>query len=153
MSFNQPLRIDLRPSRIIVAVILLVHVTAAALLLAADIALHLRLALLVLSVSSLARGLGMHAVEPARGGKTLVRDGSGRWVLHTSRDEPLPVDLVYRLVLPWLVVAVLQRANGRRLTIMLTTDNIEAPAFRRLRVFLRYGNYPAAAPYHGKKMD
>lgn len=63
----------------------------------------------------------------------------GTWIVTTGARGALPAKLAPGcLVQPWLTVLVFRLANGRYRSVLLTQDNVDSNAFRRLRVRLRY---------------
>ncbi len=74
----------------------------------------------------------------------------GRWMVTTRlRGECLGEPVGERLVQPWLTVLVFRLVDGRRRSLILLPDNIDAENFRRLRVRLRISQ-PIALVDYGK---
>ena len=134
----------LRPSWTLAAAIALAHLAAlaaavaalpgaAAAVVAAGVALsaieHLRAAL----------HRAPHAVaglELTADGRVAVAGPSGDWLTARLRSAAVPV--------PWLAVVTLRDALGQRRAAVVLPDALDREAFRRLRVWLRWG--PASEP-------
>jgi toxin CptA len=138
------LRVWLRPSRTLAAAIALAHLAAlatavaalpgaAAAVVAAGVALsaigHLREALH--RAPQAVTGLELSA-----DGRVAVADPSGDWLTARVRSVAVPV--------PWLAVVTLRDALGQRRAAVVLPDALDREAFRRLRVWLRWGT--AAGP-------
>jgi toxin CptA len=138
------LRVWLRPSWTLVAAIALAHLAAlatavaalpgaAAAVVAAGVALsaigHLREALH--RAPQAVTGLELSA-----DGRVAVADPSGDWLTARLRSVAVPV--------PWLAVVTLRDALGQRRAAVVLPDALDREAFRRLRVWLRWGT--AAGP-------
>lgn len=141
LSVKSPakLQLDLGASRALAAVLVAVHVGAAAIAALSPLALSLRVAILVLVAAGLYRGLGRHALRRGRHAITgfvlndddtcAVRHGAGDW--EDAR-------LLDRWVHPRLTILVVRGARRRRASgIVVPWDAVPAEAFRRLRVRLR----------------
>ena len=134
------LRIELKPSRQLAAVLLVAHALTAAAVLALPVALAVRIALLALIALSLGRCARHPAVSAAPRGCVALevhRDGSAQWWraqgMHAGRV------LGDSFVSPLLTVVALRRDDdGRRESIVLLPDSAEADALRALRVWLRF---------------
>jgi len=141
---NERLRVRLGPSRWLAAAVLAGH--AAALAAAAA-------ALPVPAAGIVAAGLALSAVEHVRrallrsplaiaefeleaDGRVAVAEPAGHWAAARVLDAAVPA--------PWLAVVVLRDALDRRRTAIVLPDAVEADAFRRLRVWLRWRPPPAA---------
>ncbi len=110
-------------------------------------------ALPALAAAIVAAGLGLSAVEHLR--RALHRsplaivevelDAEGRAAVAGPAGGWSPARLVDAAVpAPWLAVLVLRDADGRRRSAVVLPDGVEADAFRRLRVWLRW-RVPGAA--------
>jgi toxin CptA len=136
------LRVTLRSSRSIAAVLTSAHALAALTVLPLDVALWIQLALAVAVGISLTRALwrfaflrsryAFLAVEFLCDGKVsaLTRDGEWRdaLLLHSTYVSPL-------------LTVLNVRVPGRRFVwhVLLVPDNCDLEAFRRIRVWLRWG--------------
>jgi len=129
----------LRPSGTLAAAIVLAHLAAlatavaalpgaAAAVVAAGVALsaigHLREALH--RAPQAVTGLELSA-----DGRVAVADPSGDWLTARLRSVAVPV--------PWLAVVTLRDALGQRRGAVVLPDALDREAFRRLRVWLRWG--------------
>jgi toxin CptA len=71
-------------------------------------------------------------------GRVAVAGPSGDWLTARVRSAAVPV--------PWLAVVTLRDARGQRRAAVVLPDALEREAFRRLRVWLRWGiGSPAGA--------
>jgi toxin CptA len=143
---NLTLRVWLRPSRTLAVAILLAHLAAAA---AAVVALPGAAAAIVgagvalSAVGHLREALqrapqAVAGLEFAADGRVAVAGPSGDWLTARLRSAAVPV--------PWLAVVTLRDARGQRRAAVVLPDALEREAFRRLRVWLRWGiGSPAGA--------
>jgi toxin CptA len=143
---NPTLRVRLRPSRTLVAAIALAHLAAAA----AALALPGAAAAIVVAgaVVSAAWHLreALHRAPRAVAGLELGADGrvavagpAGDWSAARLRTAAVPAS--------WLAVVTLQDARGRRRSAVVLPDALDRDAFRRLRVWLRWGAGGTDAAY------
>lgn len=135
------LLVDLKPSRQLGIALLAAHAVAAGLVLPLQLPDSLKVALLVLVASSLAHALRRHArlssprsitAIEVRGTETRARTRDGAW--HPARV------LGTSCVSTRFAVLNL-RFPGTRLVqhVVIAPDGAQADAFRRLRVWLRWG--------------
>jgi toxin CptA len=121
------------------AAIVLTHLTAAA---AAVVALPAAAAAVVTAGVALsaighlraALQRAPHAVaglELTVNGRVAVAGPSGDWLTARVRSAAVPV--------PWLAVVTLRDALGQRRAAVVLPDALDREAFRRLRVWLRWG--------------
>ena len=141
---NSTLRVWLRPSRTLAAAIALAHLAALA---AAVVALPGGAAAVV-AAGVVLSAIGhmrqaLHRAPQAVAGLELTADGqaavagpSGDWSTARLRSAAVPV--------PWLAVVTLRDALGRRRSAVILPDALDRHAFRRLRIWLRWG--AAAGP-------
>jgi toxin CptA len=134
----------LRPSRMLAAAIALAHLAAA---LAALVALPGPAAAVVAAGVALStvvqlRGALQRAPESVAGlelgadGGIAVAGPSGEWTAAQLRTAAVPA--------AWLAVLILRDGAGRRRAAVVLPDALDREAFRRLRVWLRWG--PVAGP-------
>lgn len=144
---GSPLRIELRPSRLLQGAILGIHGGAALLVLTLPLPLPL-LPLLLLCLAAVAgaivhlrrsrHGRDSHAV------RALYLAADGRWTLVTHQGESVDGSLRADSYLhPWLTV--LNFSGPRPRTIVLLPDSLDRDVFRRLRVRLRLQGQAASS--------
>jgi len=141
---NDRLRVRLGPSRWLAAAVLAGHAAALAAAAAAlpSPAAEIVAAGLALSAFEHVRRalhrspLAIAALELDADGRVAVAGPSGSWSAARVLDAAVPA--------PWLAVVVLRDALDRRRTAVVLPDGVDADAFRRLRVWLRWRPPPAA---------
>jgi hypothetical protein len=138
MSQNRSLRVELKPSLLLVCTLGLAHILALA---AAVITLHgwplLLVAAGVLVSGAVAAAEALHrtvgaarALELHADGRCAWRDGKGRW--HEGRiDGP-------QFASTGLIVVALQANTRRHKWIVLLPDSAERESIRRLRLWVRW---------------
>lgn len=85
-------------------------------------------------------GLGRHP----RAIRRLDLDAEGRVYLIDGSGQAQPARiLASSVVTPWLTALAFATETGRR-SLLLTPERVDAEAYRRLRVWLRWGWHPAA---------
>jgi toxin CptA len=140
------LRVWLRPSRTLAATIAVAHLAAAA---AAVLALPGAAAAVVVAgvaLSAIAqlrdalhRGpRSITGLELAADGRVAVADPARQWATARLQTAAVPV--------PWLAVVALRDARGHRRSAVVLPDALDREAFRRLRLWLRWGAPPPQAP-------
>jgi toxin CptA len=132
-------RVHLRPSRSLAAAVIVSHAaalgavvftlpTVAAMVAGAGVALsaleHLRQALHRTPLSVVGLEFGADA-------KVAVAGPAGEWSVATLKSVAVPA--------PWLAVATMRDSAGQRRAVVVLPDAIDPEAFRRLRVWLRWG--------------
>lgn len=138
-ALDAPVRLMLRPSRLLAGVMTLVAAGAIAGILLAQIALSAKVLLASAVLADLRHRLRRHALlrGSAICGLTLTRDG--RWRVRTADGDEANAELLPgSLVLPRLTVLTFRREGGGRAVVMLVPSNSDPDAFRRLRVRLRW---------------
>jgi toxin CptA len=139
------LRVWLRPSRTLAAALAAAHVVAlaAALLALPAAAAAVVAAGVVLSAVAHLR-LALHrapravaGLEVTADGQFAVADPAGTWSTARLRSVAVPV--------PWLAVVTARDALGQRRSAVVLPDALDRDAFRRLRVWLRWGLAGGAA--------
>lgn len=147
------IRARLKPSCLLAAALLLVHAGAGATILPLDIPFEAKLALLSLVAFSLVRLVRHHAllrtptaiveIEVHDQARAAVRAGAGRWldatILGTTCVTPM-------------LTAINLKIEGKRLPVhtLLVADNVDAEAFRAIRVKLRWARPAAETAARGK---
>lgn len=134
------LRLELRPSLQLAALLACLYGGAVACVLIVPVAVWIHaLAVAALSAS------GIHAVLlharcalPASI-RMLEMDENCACQLVDARGSRTDARLLpSSVVLPWLTVLAFSTASGRRRTLLLVPDRVDADAYRRLRVLLRW---------------
>jgi len=151
-KYANPLNIDLKPSKIALVVVVMVHLGAITALLCASLPIIVKLMLVVLTLAS-----GLYSlcriswnVLPAYCRRcvptiTSVCWGDEFWYLQQDNDAELVAQLQSTsYVSRWLVVVNLKAKElpwySRHISLLFLPDNIDREIFRRLRVRLRW--YP-----------
>lgn len=138
-QFELPILIFIKPSPWLTGIIIVIHLGAAVALCAADLHGLLKCAVIFLIMASLAHALGtcimqLHPDTPVQ----LLLTVGEEWWLTCVRGETIQVQLLpAAYVHPWLTVLSF-RGEGRRYSVILTPDVVDADMFRRLRVRLRF---------------
>jgi hypothetical protein len=138
MSNNQSLRIRLRPSRLLVGALVLVHCLA---LLAAILGVEgwprvmVACGILLSAAGTLTQAMQWSAaaareIELRADGRCGWRDGAGGWHEGTSGG--------LHFVSAWLVIVSLRTSAAWRKWIVALPDSSDDEALRRLRVWLRW---------------
>lgn len=135
-------QMQLQPSRLLAAILIIAHVTALCLLLTLPLDAGLLAGATLLLVFSADFSISRHAL--LRHARSVVRleltDREHlRWQTRAGSWQSGRI-LGSSTVAPWLTVLNV-RCDGRRwpLHVVLLTDSLDAAAFRRLRVWLRWG--------------
>ena len=135
------LRVDLRRSRLIAGAMIAVHAIALASLVSIQLAIATKLALAVAILVSLAHALSRHALLALRTSIAAIELEDGDRCTITQRDGAARSAAILgtSYVAPWLTVLNL-RMESRTLPrhVIVVPDNVEAEAFRTLRVLLRW---------------
>jgi len=136
------LRVSLKPSRQLAAVVMAAHVAAAMTLLPLDVPVWAKLAVTLLIAASLGHTLRRHALLANGASITAleVRENDSGAIQTRGEDWQEARILGTSYVSPLLTV-VNMRVTGCRLAyhILIVPDNVDAEGFRRLRVLLRWG--------------
>lgn len=136
--FLQPLRIPVRPSRLVTGMLVLIHVGALVWLFQAALPAWSQWLLAGCVVVSLVRMLQSHILPPAENPRELLLDSSGAWQVTDGHGKTRPAQLCRdALIHPALIALRLRTDRGHR-RILLTMDNTDADTLRRLRVRLRH---------------
>ncbi len=134
-----PLLLALRPSRVYLATIVVVHALSIAAVLIATIAIWLQLALCALVLISLTINL-RHHYRPVQ---IIWRTGN-RWFINDSPDAAAlhSLDFVSR----WLIVLTLTQKNRRHQKVIIAFDALPDDIFRLLRVRLKIEGFAILNP-------
>jgi len=143
------LRVQLRPSRWLAAMVIVAHAAALAAAVAglpAPAAAIVAAGLVASVVEHVRRALhrsalAVAALELDAGGGVAVAGPASDWSPARLVDAAVPV--------PWLAVVSLRDGLGRRRTAVVLPDAVAPEAFRRLRVWLRWRPPDAAAETDG----
>ena len=134
-------RASLKPSRLLVAGFAAVHLGAAAILIPIDLALELKIAVAAAVTTSLCHSVWRYALlRSSRSivGVEIVDQENGALCTRDGDWDPAKI-LGTTYVTPSLTVINARRADERlALNVLLTTDNVKAEDFRRIRVLLRW---------------
>ena len=139
-KFAQPLRLNPKPSRILIALLSIGHLGAIAILLPLYIPLVIKLGLTIVLVVSLVIALRKQPGRVGEGGvQTLIWKADGDWLLETTEGESLNATLhESTYVHPWLVVLNFRQENkSGLLSFALAPDALDSETFRELRVRLK----------------
>jgi hypothetical protein len=138
--------LNIKDSSLLTSLLLGLHLGAMAMLMAVPVVWPVRLMLWLLLGGSLYRSLRVHAwrqgpsaivaVEMDSEGMVSARfDGSDAW---------LPCQISDRFVHPWVTLLSLKFENRRwPVSLAIAVDAVEAEAFRRWRVALKFRGLPA----------
>jgi toxin CptA len=135
------LRLTLRPSRRLAALLVLIHLVALAALGTLTLALWIRLALAVALAAALARALRRHAL--LQGCDAIVEitcAADGRLSLEQRDGTCRDAEVLAGSTVHPLAVLLRVRVAGRRAAraVVVFPDSVEDDEFRRLRVWLRW---------------
>lgn len=139
-KFAQPLRLQPKPSRILIALLTVGHLGAIAVLFPLDLLLLVKLGIAAVLIVSLVVALRKQPGRVGEGGvQTLIWKADGDWVLETTEGELLNAPLhESTYVHPWLVVLNFRQENKRGLlSFTLAPDALDGETFRELRVRLK----------------
>jgi hypothetical protein len=139
-KYAQPLRLNPKPSRILLGLLTVGHLGAIAVLLPLDFPLIIKLLIVVVLLVSLVVAWRKQPGKVGEGGvKTLIWKADGDWLLETIDGESLNATLhESTYVHPWLVVLNF-RQEGKQglLSFVLAPDALDHEIFRELRVRLK----------------
>lgn len=148
----KPVHLELRPSAMLARAILLSVLVSLFVLLFLPLPVSLRLLTAVLVLLAARRAYRRHAVPalpdaivrlsltPESGLQAMLQDG--RTMQVTVCDDSLVTATV-------TVLNLRSVEDGRRYALLLLRDNVDADAFRRLRVWLKWGRRPEERPASG----
>jgi toxin CptA len=145
------IRTRLKPSRLLTAVLTLVHCATAATVFPLDLGFEAKAALIATVLVSLAYALYRHAVLRSRRSivELEIRDRENAAIRTRREDWRGARILPTSCVTPSLTVLNLRVGGGRfPQHVLLVSDNIDREDFRRIRVLLRWAR-PAAEPQSG----
>ncbi len=136
---NPTLHVRLRPSPTLVAAIALAHLAAVAAALVALPGGAAAVAAIGVALSATAHlrealhraPRAIAALELSADGPVAVAGPSGDWLTAQVRTAAVPA--------PWVAVVTVRDALGRRRSAVVLPDALDRDAFRRLRVWLRWG--------------
>lgn len=138
---TQALRVSLRPSFILAAILVIVHGAAIAVILMANMPPWLALIAIAALVINLGVSIWRNALT--RGGNAVVEIGVASDTalsIRTRRGEWLECEVRGDTYVAWFltVLNLRQIGTGKRLSVAILPDAIDAEDFRRLRVWLRW---------------
>lgn len=136
------MRVHLRPSRALATAIVVAHAAALGAAVLALPAVGAAVAAAGVALSAVAQlrltlqwtPLAVAGFEFGTDGKVAIAGPAGDWCAATLRTVAVPA--------AWVAVATLRDLAGRRRALVVLPDAIDAEAFRRLRVWLRWGVPP-----------
>ena len=135
--YGEPLELLIRPSRIIVTLLCLMHMAAIAACTPLPIPLQYLAAIVVAVVCAF---FWNGYVYFQRTPKRLHWSPEMSWTLTDRKGVEHAVTLLPEAYLsPWLVIAHFKDERGKRRTVMLAQDSVRMEGFGRLKVLLRYG--------------
>lgn len=139
-----PLDLRLAPSLRLAALLVALHALGAAAMALSDLPWALKAALAALLAASLTSALRTHVWPRGAGAIVALRvSGDRTAVVLTRSGELIPGDVLPEsLVHPAAVILRLATERGAR-TAIIFPDAVDADAFRRLRVLLRWGRAEA----------
>jgi toxin CptA len=136
------LRVDLRPSRQLALALIAAHAGAAVTTLPLDVPAAAKIGLVLLIAASLGRALYRHAWLKSRGSVTAIelRDHD-RATVETRCGDRLEVRVLGTTYVSAMLCVMNMRAARRPFAChaVIVRDNVDAEAFRKLRVRLRWG--------------
>lgn len=136
-GFDQHIYITYSPPRWLLPVVLTAHAGALICLLASALPWYIQCLLFLAVTGSLLFYLGRQILVSLDRPVSLVLDAHDKWLL--VMPEPVPAILLSASIfMPGLVVLCLVTVDGRRHAFILTEENTDADALRRLRVRLYY---------------
>ena len=137
-AFDQPLQVELTPSRLLLSVLLLLYTLTAAAWLWVPLDGFVRLVLYGLLCGHCGYLYLLHCRPVLRSAvRALAWNSDGGWRIRCQSDEWLPASIVMPVFVSYRLVAVRFRV-GRLMTrrVILVGDRIDRDDFRRLRVRL-----------------
>lgn len=142
-KYATPLRLELKPSRVLFLVLLVLHLAALALTyyLFSNVFLLLFIAaLLIFSGYFVLAGAALKKTSSAV--VKLVWDANNEWILETKVGETLNAELMRDSYINSFITVLIFKCEGRMLNthVVLLKDNVDVNTFRRLRVRLKVGN-------------
>ena len=136
-GFLRPIRLTIGRSRRLLWALAFIHCGAAGAALFVALPWWLRVSLLAVVLWSGWRAHSRHLRGDGVAVRELLLRGDGVFEVTTATGIEEASLISADLVEPWLTVLVLRRVSGRKVSVVLLPDNVEADAFRRLRVRLR----------------
>ncbi len=138
--FAVPFRVTLKPSLLLLAMLLFMHGGALIWLITFVLPLWLKLVVAVVISASLALQLRRYLLfKGSRAVTGLIWDGGDEWQLQRAEGEALNAQLLgSSFVNPFLIVLNFKIESSRRmLPLVIMTDSIDSTSFRRLTSKLR----------------
>ncbi|MGE5624811.1 MAG: protein YgfX [Bacillota bacterium] len=135
--YGEPLELLIRPSRMIVSLLCIMHMTAIAVSAPLPIPLQYRAAITAAVIFAFFWNARVYIQRTPR---RLHWSPEMGWTLTDRLGIEHAVTLQPEAYLsPWLVIAHFKDEQGKRRAVMLAQDSVRAEGFRRLKVLLRYG--------------
>lgn len=129
--------LELRPSRLLVVALGIVHAAAGVAVFLADVPAWVKLGLIAAVGASLARAGLRHGWSRGRDFIARIELVDGRWRLETGAGAVGRADLSGGYAHPGIVILNFRLEDGRRRSLALLPDSADAESLRRLRVWLR----------------
>lgn len=139
-KFAQPLRLNPKPSRILIGLLTAGHLGALLVLVPLDLSILIKM---IIAVALVVSWVVAMRKQPGRmneeGVQSLIWQSDGEWLLQTVAGDELPATLhPSTYVHPWLVVLNFrQEGKPGLLSVVLVPDALDAETFRELRVRLK----------------
>lgn len=137
------LSLVIRPAPRLSLLLALLHGGAAACVVIVPLPGLLQVSLVVLLAAAASHAVWRHGLgRHPRAIRRLDLDAEGRVYLMDGSGQPQPARIqASSVVTPWLTVLDFATETGRR-SLLLTPERVDAEAYRRLRVWLRWGWRP-----------
>ncbi|MGA9855972.1 MAG: protein YgfX [Gammaproteobacteria bacterium] len=136
-AYREPLEFEIRPSRLIAALLFVIHVTAAVICLQLPLAPLSRLVIFLAILGSLMWNVVIFWRRTPRRLRWCLEDG---WCITDYHGISQAMELVPAAHLgSWFVIAHFKTLSGKQRTVMLARDSCSAEGLRGLRMMLKYG--------------
>ena len=135
--YGEPLELIVRPSRLVLTFLCLMHTLAALVCAPLPLPFSYRIGLLLAIIGAFVWNLRTFMQRtprrvhwsPEEGWSILARDGKEHFL------KPGPEAYIGN----WLVVGYFKDEKGKKRAVMLAQDSVRADGFRRFKVLMRYG--------------
>ena len=145
------LRVSLKPSLLLSAILLGVHCAAGAMLFTLEMPVSLSVTAVTIIALSLVRSMWVHALLRAQQSViALTVEDQERCTLQTRNGALLPARILASTYVTSFLTVINARPAGARFArhILLMRDTIAPEDFRRIRVLLRWARRSPAEPVH-----
>jgi hypothetical protein len=138
-----PILLALHASRRLVVALVVVYGGSGVIVLALDLPAVVKLLVVLAVAAGLVRAICHHVLHRGDAIAQARLCDDGGWQLVSGDDARAQAQLLpSSVVLPSLAVLAFRLEDGRRRHLLLTADNVDPAAFRRLRVRLRSAALP-----------